>query len=156
MLREKNSELSVGLFILIAFFALLFVTIQTTSLNFKAHSNSYKLNASFTDINGLRAKAPVRSAGVKIGEVTQIKLNSKTYQADIGLVIYNEKVKIPKDSIISILTEGVVGSKFISIDPGYDEEYLKNGQSIDKSKPSLAIEQVINEAIAIFATKEGS
>ncbi|MEC8882050.1 MAG: outer membrane lipid asymmetry maintenance protein MlaD [Pseudomonadota bacterium] len=156
MLREKNSELSVGLFILIAFFALLFVTIQTTSLNFKANSNSYKLNASFTDINGLRAKAPVRIAGVKIGEVTQIKLNSKTYQADIGLVIYNEKVKIPKDSIISILTEGVVGSKFISIDPGYDEEYLKNGQSIDKSKPSLAIEQVINEAIAIFATKEGS
>ena len=154
MLREKNSELSVGLFILIAFFALLFVTIQTTSLNFKANSNSYKLNASFTDINGLRAKAPVRIAGVKIGEVTQINLNSNTYQADIGLVIYNEKIKIPKDSVISILTEGVVGSKFISIDPGFDEEYLKNGQCIDKSKPSLAIEQVINEAIAIFATKE--
>ena len=154
MLRDKNSELSVGIFVLIAFFALLFVTIQTTSLNFKANSNAYKLHASFIDINGLRVKAPVRIAGVKIGEVTQIKLNDKTYQADVGLVIYNDKVNIPKDSVISILTEGIVGSKFISIDPVYDYEHLKNGQSIDKSKPSLAIEQVINEAIAMFATKE--
>ena len=154
MLREKNSELTVGIFILIAFFALLFVTVQTTSLNFKSNSDSIRLNASFSNINGLRQKAPVRIAGVKIGEVSQIKLNSKTYQADITIVIYNDKVQIPTDSVISILTEGVVGSKFISIDPGYDEEYLKNGQSIDKTKPSLAIEEVINEAIAIFATKE--
>lgn len=154
MLREKNSELTVGIFILIAFFALLFVTVQTTSLNFKTNSDSIRLNASFSNINGLRQKAPVRIAGVKIGEVSQIKLNSKTYQADITIVIYNDKVQIPTDSVISILTEGVVGSKFISIDPGYDEEYLKNGQSIDKTKPSLAIEEVINEAIAIFATKE--
>ena len=126
MLREKNSELTVGIFILIAFFALLFVTVQTTSLNFKTNSDSIRLNASFSNINGLRQKAPVRIAGVKIGEVSQIKLNSKTYQADITIVIYNDKVQIPTDSVISILTEGVVGSKFISIDPGYDEEYLKN------------------------------
>lgn len=154
MLREKNSELSVGLFILIAFFALLFVTIQTTSLNFKGHNNSYKLNASFSDINGLRTKAPVRIAGVKIGEVSQIKLNAQYYQADVTLVLYDEAVKIPKDSTIAILTEGVVGSKFLSIDPGFDEEALKNGQNIEKTKPSLAIEQVINEAIAIFANKD--
>lgn len=154
MLREKNSEISVGLFIVLAFFALLFVTVQTTSLNFKNRSNSYRLHASFSDISGLRAKAPVRIAGVKVGEITQIKLNRESFQADVTFVIYDEKLKIPKDSIISILTEGVVGSKFAAIDPGFENEALSNGETLEKSKPSLALEQVINEAIAIFATKE--
>lgn len=154
MVREKNYELSVGLFILVAFFALLFVTIQTSSLNFKNSAKSYRLHASFSDINGLRSKAPVRIAGVKIGEVTKISLNNTSYQADINFIIYSDKVKIPKDSLISILTEGVVGSKFVSIEPGFDDESLTNGQAIERSKPSLAIEKVINEAIAIFATKE--
>ena len=154
MLREKNSELSVGLFVLLSFFALLFVTVQTTSLNFKNNSGSYRLNASFSDINGLSVKAPVRIAGVKIGEISQINLNHETYQADVSLIIYDSNIKIPKDSVMSILTEGVVGSKFVSIEPGFDAEMLTNDGTIGKTKPSLAIEQVINEAIAIFATKE--
>ena len=154
MLREKNSEFSVGLFVLLAFFALLFVTIQTTSFNFKPSSTAYELKVSFADINGLSPKAPVRIAGVKIGEITNIALNPETYQADVTLMIYSQSVQIPVDSIISIFTEGVVGSKFASIEPGFENEMLKNNGVIAKSKPSYAIEQVINEAIAMFATKE--
>ena len=154
MLREKNSEFSVGLFVLLAFFALLFVTIQTTSFNFKQSSTAYQLNANFADINGLSPKAPVRIAGVKIGEVTGITLNPETYQADVTFMIYSDTVKIPVDSIISIYTEGVVGSKFASVEPGFENEMLKNNGFVAKTKPSYAIEQVINEAIAMFATKE--
>ena len=154
MLRDTNSEFSVGLFVLLAFFALLFVTIQTTTLNFSQSNSSYNLNASFTDINGLSTKAPVRIAGVKIGEVTEIMLNPETYQADVKLVIYSDVTKIPTDSVISIFTEGVVGSKFAAIDPGFETDMLKDNGLIAKTKPSYAIEQVINEAIAMFATKE--
>ena len=156
MLREKNSELSVGLFMLIAFFALLFVTVQTSSLNFKNQSAAYSLSASFIDINGLRAKAPVRIAGVKIGEVQSIVLNKSTYQADINVTIYSKQVEIPKDSTISILTEGVVGSKFISIEPGFDNTMLTNNSVIEKTKPSLSVEQVINQAIAAFTSQGGA
>ena len=154
MLREKNSELSVGLFVLLSFFALLFVTVQTTSLNFKHTNSSYRLNASFSDINGLSTKAPVRIAGVKVGEVTKIALNDQTFQADISILIYDDRIKIPKDSVMSILTEGVVGSKFASIEPGFDTDALQSGDAIEKTKPSYAIEQVISEAIALFASKE--
>ena len=154
MLRDTNSEFPVGLFVLLAFFALLFVTIQTTTLNFSQSNSSYNLNASFTDINGLSTKAPVRIAGVKIGEVTEISLNPETYQADVKLVIYSDMTKIPTDSVISIFTEGVVGSKFAAIDPGFETDMLKDNSLIAKTKPSYAIEQVINEAIAMFATKE--
>ena len=154
MAREKNSELSVGLFILIAFFALLFVTVQTSSLNFKSQHDAYSLRANFTDINGLRIKAPVRIAGVKIGEVTTIKLNQETYQADIAIVIYDSHIQIPKDSMISIMTEGVVGSKYIAIEPGFENIMLTNDSVIEKSKPSLSVEQVINQAIAAFTAKE--
>lgn len=154
MLRDTNSEFSVGLFVLLAFFALLFVTIQTTTLNFSQSNSSYNLNASFTDINGLSTKAPVRIAGVKIGEVTEIMLNPETYQADVKMVIYNDVTRIPTDSVISIFTEGVVGSKFAAIDPGFETDMLKDNGLIAKTKPSYAIEQVINEAIAMFATKE--
>ena len=152
MAREKNSELSVGLFILVAFFALLFVTVQTSSLNFKSQQDAYKLRASFTDINGLRIKAPVRIAGV--GEVTTIKLNQETYQADIAIVIYDSHIQIPKDSMISIMTEGVVGSKYIAIEPGFENTMLTNDNVIEKSIPSLSVEQVINQAIAAFTAKE--
>ena len=96
----------------------------------------------------------MRIAGVKIGEVTNIELNPETYQADVTLMIYSQSVQIPVDSIISIFTEGVVGSKFASIEPGFENEMLKNNAVIAKTKPSYAIEQVINEAIAMFATKE--
>jgi phospholipid/cholesterol/gamma-HCH transport system substrate-binding protein len=154
MLRDTNSEFSVGLFVLLAFFALLFVTIQTTTLNFSQSNSSYNLNASFTDINGLSTKAPVRIAGVKIGEVTEIMLNPETYQADVKMVIYSDVTRIPTDSVISIFTEGVVGSKFAAIDPGFETDMLKDNGLIAKTKPSYAIEQVINEAIAMFATKE--
>ena len=154
MLRDTNSEFSVGLFVLLAFFALLFVTVQTTTLNFSQTNTSYNLNASFTDINGLSTKAPVRIAGVKIGEITEIALNPETYQADVKMVIYNDITKIPTDSVVSIFTEGVVGSKFVAIDPGFETDMLKDNGTIAKTKPSYAIEQVINEAIAMFATKE--
>ena len=154
MLRDTNSEFSVGLFVLLAFFALLFVTIQTTTLNFSQSNSSYNLNASFTDINGLSTKAPVRIAGVKIGEVTEIMLNPESYQADVKMVIYSDVTRIPTDSVISIFTEGVVGSKFAAIDPGFETDMLKDNGLIAKTKPSYAIEQVINEAIAMFATKE--
>jgi phospholipid/cholesterol/gamma-HCH transport system substrate-binding protein len=154
MLRDTNSEFSVGLFVLLAFFALLFVTIQTTTLNFSKSNSSYNLNASFTDINGLSTKAPVRIAGVKIGEVTEIMLNPESYQADVKMVIYSDVTRIPTDSVISIFTEGVVGSKFAAIDPGFETDMLKDNGLIAKTKPSYAIEQVINEAIAMFATKE--
>ena len=66
----------------------------------------------------------------------------------------SDKLAIPVDSIISIYTEGVVGSKFASIEPGFENDMLSNNGMISKTKPSYAIEQVINEAIAMFATKE--
>ena len=81
-------------------------------------------------------------------------MNPETYQADVKMVIYNDITKIPTDSVVSIFTEGVVGSKFVAIDPGFETDMLKDNGTIAKTKPSYAIEQVINEAIAMFATKE--
>ena len=154
MHKEKQTELSVGLFILLALFALFFVTIQTSTLKFINKNNAYILKASFSDINGLRTRAPVRISGVKIGEVTDISLNNKNYLADVTLVIYSPTTKVPDDSEVSIFTEGVVGTKFLSIEPGFSDDFLAGGQIIEKTRPSLAIEKIINEAIAVFSSKE--
>lgn len=154
MIRYKNIEVTIGLFMILAFTALIFVTVQTTSFSMENKDSSYFLRAKFDDASGLRKKAPVRIAGVKIGEIQHIKLDETTYQADTQVIIYDKNVQIPQDSSISILTEGILGSKYVQISPGYDEAMLKDGDTIAKTYSGIILENILSQAITAFTSKE--
>ncbi len=154
MIRYKNIEITIGIFMMLAFTALLFVTVQTTSFSIESKNRSYSLTASFDDASGLRKKAPVRIAGVKIGELQAITLDEETYQAITQVIIYDKTVKIPQDSSISILTEGILGSKYVQITPGYSEKMLTNGDTIEKTYSGIILENILSQALAAFTTKE--
>ena len=139
---------------MLAFTALLFVTVQTTSFSIENKNRSYSLTAKFDDATGLRKKAPVRIAGVKIGELQAIVLDDDTYQAITQIIIYDKKVKIPQDSAISILTEGILGSKYVQINPGFSDQMLENGDHIDKTYSGIILENILSQALAAFTTKE--
>ena len=154
MIRHKNIEVTIGMFILLAFTALIFVIVQTTSFNIESRGQRYELIADFEDATGLKPKAPIRIAGVKIGEVKDVSLDTETYRAKTTLLIFNKDIHIPKDSSISILTEGILGAKYTQITPGFEEDTLQNQDVITKTYSGIILENILGQAINSLSSKD--
>ena len=116
--------------------------------------NAFELNATFSNINGVQIGTPVRLAGVKVAEVHTITLDPKDYSASIRIAFLNPSLRIPKDSSLSIYSDGLVGSKYLHLHPGFSEQYLSNGQSIAKTSPGVIIEELIAQVITSFSSRD--
>ncbi|MEC8461025.1 MAG: MlaD family protein [Pseudomonadota bacterium] len=114
-------------------------------------TNAYQLKAYFQNSNGLYIGAPVKIGGITVGNVSDISLDLETYGANVIIGIKSEQLKIPKDSVLSITSESLVGYKFAQIQPGLSETYLKDGQTIDKTTPGVIIDEIIAKLIAAYA-----
>ncbi len=153
MNKQRYVDVSVGLFMLLGLLALLVMAMKVSNISdFISHKN-YDVSADFTDIGGLKVRAPVTVAGVKIGEVTRIELQPGQLNAKVTMRLRNDK-KIPyEDSSARILTEGLLGSNYVSIVPGFDEEenkthpYLKNGDVIAKTQEAIILENLIGQLL---------
>ena len=154
MNRYKNSEILVGIFMILALASVLFTTVQTTSLSLESNrANSFEIFANFTEIGGLKVRSPVKLAGVKIGEVNNIILDQSTYEAHVSCTIKGE-IKIPMDSSISILTDGLLGSKYLSIKPGMQDQYMQSGDGIMKTYSAVIIEETLSKALSMSSNSE--
>ena len=108
-MNKKTTEIMVGLFVVLGALALLFLALKAANLaSFTGGGNSYTVQARFENIGGLKARAPVRSAGVNVGRITSITLDRVTYQGVVTMDI-NADVPFPKDSSAKILTAGLLG-----------------------------------------------
>ncbi|KTD68830.1 MULTISPECIES: outer membrane lipid asymmetry maintenance protein MlaD [Legionella] len=153
MSKQRYVDFSVGLFMLLGILALLVMTMKVSNLSsFMSHDN-YDVTADFTDIGGLKVRAPVTVAGVKIGEVTHIELQPGELNAKVTMRLRSDK-KIPYDDASArILTEGLLGSNYISIVPGFEDEedkdhpYLKNGDVIGKTQEAIILENLIGQLL---------
>ena len=140
-------DLWVGAFVVAGVLALTFLAFKVGNLSSYNASESYTLKASFNNIGGLKTTASVRSAGVLIGRVTEIKLNPQRYEAEVTLSI-DKRYQFPKDSLISILTSGLLGEQYIGLKPGADDDMLKNGDAIKQSRSALVLEDLIGQVVA--------
>jgi phospholipid/cholesterol/gamma-HCH transport system substrate-binding protein len=140
-------DLWVGAFVVAGVLALTFLAFKVGNLSSYNASESYSLKASFNNIGGLKTTASVRSAGVLIGRVTEIKLNPQRYEAEVTLSI-DKRYQFPKDSLISILTSGLLGEQYIGLKPGADDDMLKNGDAIKQSRSALVLEDLIGQVVA--------
>ncbi len=145
-MRNKSVELIVGMFMLAGMAAILLLALKVSGLNEYFSGKTYDLVASFDGVGGLKPRAPVKIAGVKIGQVGSIDLNQTTFKADVTLQIY-DKDKIPTDSSASILTAGLLGANYISITPGFDQTTLKSGETIEMTQSALVLENLIGQMI---------
>jgi phospholipid/cholesterol/gamma-HCH transport system substrate-binding protein len=153
MNKQRYIDMSVGLFMLLGLLALLVMAMKVSNMSDFISHKSYNVTADFTDIGGLKVRAPVTIAGVKIGEVTRIELQSGDLNAKVTMRLRNDK-KIPyEDSSARILTEGLLGSNYVSIVPGFEEEenkthpYLKNGDVIAKTQEAIILENLIGQLL---------
>ena len=147
---NRHIQLGVGILVIVSLccFSLILLFGTNDFHPFKEGTHSYY--ASFDEIAGLYVKAPVRISGVKIGNVNSIDLDKKTYRAKISITV-DMNILIPIDSVVKIYTEGVLGSKYISIIPGYETQYLHNNDTLVNTESIVILENLISQAINAFA-----
>lgn len=135
--------LSVGIFVLAGFGALLMLALQVSGLTMSDKGSTYTLYAQFDDLGGLNVRGRVAMAGVTIGSVSAIELDSKTYSAKVTMSIDEDVDFISIDSTASINTSGLLGEKYVSISMGGDPESLGDGGIIYDTQSALNIEKLI-------------
>jgi phospholipid/cholesterol/gamma-HCH transport system substrate-binding protein len=157
MRPNRTLEIGTGLFVLLGFAALLFLTTQlpANGLKLGGAKTGYHVTADFDNIGDLNVGSPVTMSGVRVGQVTSIRYDSRIYKAVVGMRIDPQFNQIPDDSFASIQTQGLLGGKYIGISPGGSDSYLKNGSSIDQTQSALVLESLINKFFANTASKGG-
>ena len=154
--RQRNVDISVGFFMLLGLLALFILVVKVSGFSSLAAAKGYRVTAQFTDIGGLRVRAPVTVAGVRIGEVTRIELQPGELNAKVTMLLRKDK-RIPyEDSSARILTEGLIGSNYVSIVPGFDDAvdesrkdhpYLREGDVIPKTQEAIILENLIGQLL---------
>jgi phospholipid/cholesterol/gamma-HCH transport system substrate-binding protein len=155
MQSNRTLEIGTGLFVLLGFAALFFLTTQLpqSGLKLGAAKSGYRVSADFDNIGDLKVGSPVTMSGVRIGEVESIRFDSQTYKAVVGMRIDPQYKQIPDDSFASINTQGLLGGKYIGLSPGGSDTFLKNGSHIDQTQSAIVLESLINKLFASFASK---
>ncbi len=151
-MRARTVEIGVGAFILAGLLALIFLAFQVSGVNSIAGQESYQVVARFDDVAGLRARGKVSMAGVTIGRVQGITVDMEWGSAVVTLDIYGQPGNLTTDTSAKILTEGILGARYISLMPGAEEEYLQQGDEIADTQGALVLENLIGE----FLTNLGS
>ena len=155
MRSNRTLEIGTGLFVLLGFAALIFLTTQlpASGLKLGGAKAGYSVTAEFDNIGDLKSGSPVTMAGVRVGEVEAIRFDPKTYKAVVTLRIDPQFNQIPEDSFANIQTQGLLGGKYIGISPGGLDSYLKDGGRIDQTQSAIVLESLINKFFANFASK---
>ena len=146
-MRNYWLELSVGVFIIAALCALLFLAFKVSGLTNLQSGHTYLLRADFDNVGDLKVRAPVTIGGVKIGAVTDIQLNSQTFRAVATLAINDRYKNLPIDTSANIFTQGLLGSNYISLSPGYEEKILQPGDRIETTHSALILENLIGQLL---------
>lgn len=152
--RQRYVDISVGIFMLLGLLALLMLVMKVSGITSFISGKGYHVTADFTDIGGLKVRAPVTVAGVRVGEVTRIDLLPGELSAKVTMLLQNDKSIPFNDSSARILTEGLIGSNYISIVPGFEDDagdnshpYLREGDVIAKTQEAVILENLIGQLL---------
>jgi len=144
-MRMRTIEISVGGFVLAGIIALVFLAVQVSGVNASQAQDSYAVIARFDDVAGLRARAKVSMAGVTIGRVRSIDVDMEWGDAIVTMDILGEPGNLTTDTSAKILTEGILGARYIGLSPGADEETLADGDEITETQGALVLENLIGD-----------
>ena len=150
---SKTLDLWAGIFVLAGLVALFMLAFKVGNLTtFSLSANNYVLYANFENIGGLKVRAPVKSAGVVVGRIADIRFDNKDYVARVTLSL-DKRYQFPKDTFASILTSGLLGEQYVGLDAGGDSEFLQPGETIKKTQSAVVLEKLISQFL--FNKAEG-
>ena len=142
-MNKKPVETSMGIVVIFVAAFFLYFAYQVSDLQVV---KGYDINARFLKVGGLNVGSDVRINGIKVGTVIAQNLDPEDYVADVKLSI-SSNIQLPKDSVVSVVSDGLVGNKFIKIEPGKSKEFLQNGDTVANTKDFKTLEDRVGEII---------
>ena len=154
-MTRSTLDLWVGIFVVGGLAALLVLGLKVGNLSTFNMSESYAVHADFENIGGLKPKAPVKSAGVVVGRVSEIAFDNQKYEAKVTLHI-DKRYSFSKDTTASILTSGLLGEQYVGLSPGGDEAMLKDGDTFKLTQSAVVLENLIGQFLFSKGSESGN
>jgi len=143
-MNRTTLDLWVGIFVAIGLASLLFLAMKVGNLSSSSSNASYRLEAHFDNIGGLKIRGAIKSAGVVVGRVTGISLDPDEYVAVVDMQI-DQRYRFDRDTIATINTSGLLGEQYIGLEVGGAEDMLKDGDTIRKTQSAVVLEKLISQ-----------
>ncbi len=146
-MQRSVIETIMGAVVLIVAGLFLYLAYVTTDL--AADTDGYVLTGRFGAIDGLTLGSDVRIGGVKVGTVTRQSIDPELFQAVVEMTL-SPDIRVPTDSTATVTTDGLLGGKYIKLDPGRDSELLSDGGEIFDTRDVVALEDLLGRAIFLI------
>ncbi|MCB1646604.1 MAG: outer membrane lipid asymmetry maintenance protein MlaD [Pseudomonadales bacterium] len=144
-MQMRTIEIVVGAFMLAGIVSLAILAFRVSGFSVGDSAGTYSVYAKFENVGGLVTRSKVSIAGVIVGQVAEIELDQKTFMARVRMEINADVNQISVDSTAAILTEGLLGGKFIGLSIGAEEAYLKDGDEIRDTQSAIVLEELIGQ-----------
>ncbi len=145
MQHTSTQDTLVGLFVAAGIVGLFFLALQVSNLSSFTDGESYTITARFENSGGLKPKSPVSAAGVKIGKVSSISFDPKTYESVVQMSIDSKYNTLPDDTTASVFTAGLLGEQYVNLEPGGSDVYLQNDGKIDITNSAIILEKALGQ-----------
>lgn len=143
-MNKAMLDLWVGFFVAVGIVSLAFLALKVGNLSTSDNSATYRLEAKFDNIGGLKPRAPVKSAGVVVGRVSDIRFDPVNYVAVVSMQV-DARYQFPRDTFATINTSGLLGEQYIGFEVGGDTEVLKPGDTMTKTQSAVVLEKLISQ-----------
>lgn len=143
-MQRATLDLWVGIFVVVGILAILFLALKVGNMGAFDSAQTYVVKASFDNIGGLKVRAPVKSAGVVVGRVSDVSFDSAAYEAIVSLNL-DARYKFPRDTSAAIMTAGLLGEQYIALDAGGDDKMLAPGEAIKLTQGAVVLENLIGQ-----------
>ena len=145
MIQKRTQEIAVGVFVAVGLAALVMLAMKVSNLSSFSDQTGFEIMARFENIGGLKERAAVTVAGVRIGRVKAVTYDDKSYEALVTLSIDTKHNQLPEDTSASILTAGLLGEQYIALEPGGAETMLKSGGEIKLTQSAFILERMVGQ-----------
>jgi len=153
MRTTRTQEIWVGLFVAMGIAALFVLALRVSNYSTYTNSNQYHVNVYFENIGGLKVRSPVTLSGVTVGRVTNIDYDPENLEAKVKLGIDEKYNFLSIDTSASIYTAGLLGEQYVALEPGAEDETLKDGDDIQHSQSAMVLEELIGQFLVKMTSK---
>ena len=143
-MNRSTIDLWVGVFVALGFAALLFLAMKVGNLASFSTAQTYQVQAKFANIGGLKVRAPIKSAGVVVGRVADVRFDNESFEAMVSMNI-EARYQFPRDTVAKILTSGLLGEQYIGLEAGGDGVMLKTGDRLRLTQSAVVLENLISQ-----------
>ena len=145
MSNSRILEISVGIFVAVGVAALLVLAVNVSNVSGFSAGKQYTVTANFDNVSGLKSRSAVAIAGVTVGRVVSITVDPVTFEAVVEMTIDSSFNEVPVDSSVGIYTAGLLGEKYLGIEPGGAPDFLEEGGVIRLTQSSIVLEKLISQ-----------